>query len=146
MSNAKQTQPPARSRKLRTESVEDHEQVIRGLAQEFLRENATANAAANRAKKARAALFAKMKSHGITSRELVVELAGHSVPVIAQVSASTRNVIDVPALAKLVGEAKVIPLASMSQDACTSAFGGAITAQVLKETTGEENVSVKVVK
>ena len=116
------------------------------LASEFFDLNSKANDAKRKADKAREALFRLMKGDDIKMFTHVHQTEVGPLTLKSEIKSTTRNVIDVDALASLVTPSDFIKMVSATQKSVTENAGSDVLARCLKEQTGEENVSISTVK
>lgn len=116
---------------------------MKKFAAEFHRENVAANKAGNRAKKARAALYALMKSEGVKSFDLTTNVEGRDLSLGVEVSASERTLINVAELRRIVSEEQFLQAISATKTAVEEVAGKDVAMRVSYTETGTENVSVK---
>ena len=119
---------------------------MEALAEKFYQHNAAANAAKRAADKARDELYAAMKADGIDAFTTTAEMEAGAILIKAELKSTTRRVIDVQTLAKLVSPETFIKVVSATQKAVTEQCGTDMVLRCSKEEKGDENVSVSVVK
>lgn len=116
------------------------------LAKDFYRANSIANAEKRTAEQARELLYKEMKEAGVENFRTVFQSELGPVAIEAKLKTTTRKVIDIEALAKLVSPETFRKVVSASQKAVTEVAGSDIAVRCLVETTGDENVSVAAAK
>lgn len=116
------------------------------LAKDFYRANSVANAEKRTAEQARELLYKEMKEAGVENFRTVFQSELGPVAIEAKLKTTTRKVIDIEALAKLVSPETFRKVVSASQKAVTEVAGSDIAVRCLVETTGDENVSVAAAK
>lgn len=116
------------------------------LAAQFHEQNVLANAAKRAADKAREALYKAMKDAGVESFQTMAASEKGTALIEAKIKSTTRRVIDVQALQGLVGPEVFLKVVSATQKSVTEHCGSNIVLQCSREETGDENVSVSVVK
>lgn len=120
---------------------------IERLMAEFYRENDAANSAARKAEKAREQLLAAMTAQGLTVHTCeAVNSAGQSLPLVANIKASEREVMDIQKLKALVTGEVFEKCISASKKAVEEHAGTAVATAAAIVRKGEPNVSVKVRK
>ena len=120
--------------------------VMEELAAQFHEQNVAANAAKRAADKAREALYVAMMAAGIESLQTMAASDKGTALIEAKIKATTRRVIDVEALQSLVGPETFLKIVSATQKSVVEHCGTDLAMRCSKEETGDENVSVTVVK
>lgn len=119
-----------------------------GLAKEFYFANEEANAAGNKAKKARAALFSGMKDAGLTSFDVPASSGGATITLVAVVGEGRATTpVDVEKLRKLLNDdKKFMEIVSATKKAVVTHCGTAVADRVCLSEPGAETVTVKIKK
>lgn len=114
---------------------------------EFYKENSASNAAARKAEKAREQLLAAMTKEGLTVHTCeATNSAGQSLPLVANIKASEREVMDIQKLKTLVTGDVFDKCISASKKAVEEHAGTAVATAAAVVRKGEPNVSVAVRK
>ncbi len=129
------TRTPARRRSVNADAAPAVPPRIAALVASFHSANEIANSARKRADDERKALLREMLEAGMKR----VEVEGF----LAEIKASVRESIDIPALKAAVSENVFMRCISATKTAVTQHAGTAVVALCAVSTTGEENVSVK---
>lgn len=119
---------------------------MKRLAVEMHLENAKANEHGRKAEKAREALYKAMKDAGVKEFNAETRVEKGTLSLVASIATPKRNVVDVAKLERLIPREQFVRCVSASQKAVTDVAGTEIATQVLVETLGTENVSVKPLK
>lgn len=141
---------PARTRQIEvTDEKENALAIMKDLAYGFYVENKKANEHAKAAKKARAALLAKMKDAKLTKKVFSFAKreneAAFSLEAVVETPKSDKA--NVQKLFKILGDQELfLKIVSASKGAIVEFCGEAVFTQVKEEVEGEENVSVSLVK
>lgn len=138
---------PIRRRVLATaETVKAPSAELVSLAAQVMQANTEMNASKKRYDDLRKKLLVGMKEGGFRDFHSTALVNGKTISFEAKIAATTRDVIDVGKLRKLVTDDVFMQCVSASKSAVEAAAGNAVATQCANPTTGEENVSVKPVK
>jgi hypothetical protein len=116
---------------------------MKTLAREFYLANSIANAAAAKAKKARASLLREMKENKVTEFEVEIKDDGKTILADAKVETPDATYIDVNLLKKLVKPDLFMKIISATKASVENHAGTSIALQCEAVKPGTENVGVK---
>lgn len=103
--------------------------------------NNAANAAKKKYDDKRAELLKEFKDAGIAS----LDIPG-TVPLVAEITANVRDVVDTIKLYEVVGHDKFMEVAKVGKGDVEKKIGKDIAVQCCSEVVGDDNISVKVKK
>lgn len=119
---------------------------MKRLAKEFYFENKAANEAANKAKKARTALFAAMSDAAVKAFDVRATDPDTKVVVVLDVeikSGRASSVVDIAKLRELVADdEKLLKAVTVTQKSIVDNFGSNMADRVTKSVPGDDAVQV----
>lgn len=121
-------------------------ETMKTLAKDFYVYNREKNLNDRLGKKARAALYSKMKDAGVDSFSFSSKIDGKNISLDVAMSAKDTTTINTEKLLELVGKDLFMQIVSASVTAVKSTAGSDVAMQCSVTSTGSENVNVSPAK